>query len=100
MSKQLIRPTLIEQINKSHLQARFDIHTGADTASLAKVLIDQIEQAEADLMQAVFRLAAKYEHAHELAITAQPNVQLSSLLMAAGIQTQPHDHDHEQGNLY
>ena len=98
MSRQLISPTLIEQINKSHRTAKDDIRIGADTASLAKVLIDQIEQAEADLMQAVFRLAAKYEHAHELAITAQPNVQLTGLLMAAGIQTQ--DHDHEQGNLY
>lgn len=99
MSKPLISPTLIEEINKSHLQARFDIHIGADTHSLAKVLIDQIEQAEADLMQALFRLAAKYEHAHELAITASPNVHITSLLMSAGIQTQE-QHDNEQGNLY
>ena len=98
MSKPLISPTLIEEINKSHLQARFDIHIGADTHSLAKVLIDQIEQAEEDLMQALFRLAAKYEHAHELAITAQPNIQLAGLLASAGIQTQ--DHDDQQGNLY
>lgn len=98
-SKQnLISPTLIEQINKSHRTAKNDVRIGADTASLAKVLIDQIEQAEADLMQAVFRLAAKYEHAHELAAVASPNIHITSLLMSAGIQTE--DHDNEQGNLY
>ena len=98
MSKPLISPALIEQVNRSHLQARLDIRIGADTNSLAKVLIDQIEQAESDLMQAVFRLAAKYEHAHELATVASPNVHITSLLMSAGIQTE--EHDNEQGNLY
>lgn len=85
--EQLIQQDWIHCINTLHPLAPQYADEGADTPTLAQVLKNQIAQAENDVIHAIAVLLEKYDHVQNLAYSTRPNVAVTSLLMAAGIET-------------
>jgi hypothetical protein len=87
----LIQLRDIVNINNSAKHVEEDIREGCENCPLlAKVLIERVHQAEADVLRALGILAGKYEHAHQLnldAITA-PGIAVQQLMSTAGIQVE------------
>ena len=87
--RELITHRELAALNRSHQCAVEDIISGcADAPLLAKVLVDQLERAEKDLLRALVILQDKYIHAHGLRLDAKaaPDVAVDELLAGSGIQ--------------
>jgi hypothetical protein len=63
----------------------------------------QVDEAESQLLRSVIKLLDKYNHALELAYSKRPNLELTGLLLSAGVEPNSNNNyhdDNEQGHLY
>ena len=100
MNRTLIPQDWLDFVNKNHGSAQHLIEASDNPETLKDLYIRQLRNAELDLISAFDRLMQKYAHAKNLAraeeerIAAAPNIQLTSLLMQVGVQTEQYD-EHE-----
>lgn len=87
-SRHFIDLTMIHAINRLHDTALQNIVEGEPITTLRELKITQLRRAERELVEAMERLAAKYEAAQTSAILARPNLELAVIMETTGIQSE------------